>query len=131
MILIDEIVSVDMSVREIVVAVTVRERWCENWVAIEFIAQTAAALVGYADKKADAAAPARAGFLLGTRRLKLSVPRFEVGKRYLVTARHVFGDDTTASFDCAVLDGENVVASAVLNAYRPHDIGAFLETQRA
>lgn len=131
MVLIDEIVSVDMSVREIAAAVTIRERWCENWAAIEFMAQTAAALVGHADRQADAAAPARVGFLLGTRRLKLAVPRFEVGRRYIVTARHVFGDDTTASFDCAMLDGETVVASAVLNAYRPPDINAFLETQRA
>lgn len=130
MVLLDEIVSFDESDRSLVAATTAREEWSENWAAIEYMAQAAAALAGVFDRLEDSAAPAKPGFLLGTRKLTLDLPRFEVGKRYLVTVRNEFFDDETASFACEIRDGDAVVASAILNAYRPSDIGAFLESQR-
>lgn len=129
--LIDEVVSFDEATRELVAASTIRKEWCENWAAIELMAQTAAALAGISDRLKGHDGPPRPGFLLGTRRLTFAIPAFEVGKRYLVTAKNVFGDDEAASFECSVRDGETVVARATLNAFRPKDVAAFLATQSA
>ena len=130
MVLIDEIVGYDLAARQLTAAVTVRDEWRENWVAVEFMAQTAAALAGLFDRESGARGAARPGFLLGTRKLTLPPEDFTVGRRYLVTAENVFHDDESASFACTVRDGEEVVASAVLNAYRPDDLDAFLRQQR-
>lgn len=130
MVLIDEIVSFDAAAGSLTAAVTPVPAWCENWVAIEYMAQTAAALAGKVDRLEGYAGPARPGFLLGTRRLDLGLDRFEVGVRYLVTATCAFSDTETASFDCAVTRDGDVVAKATLNAYRPRDIHGFMEEQR-
>lgn len=126
MVLLDEIVSVDEEDRSLVARATIRKEWSENWAAIELMAQAAAALAGVSDRISGSTLPARIGFLLGTRRMKLHVPSFEVGKAYEVTAKDVFSDAESASFECTVRDGGTVVAEAVLNAYRPTDAKAFL-----
>ena len=131
MVLIDEVVAYDASARQLTTAVTIREEWSENYVAIEFMAQTAAALAGIFDRERNPAHPARPGFLLGTRKLSLALPRFEVGRRYLITATDEFNDDETASFRCEIADADDrIVATAMLNAYRPDDLKSFLQTQR-
>lgn len=131
MALIDEIVDLDIDARKLTAAFTVRDEWTGNWVAIEYMAQTAAALAGAFDRLENADKPARPGFLLGTRRLTLNLPAFERGARYLATASCEFADAEAASFACAIISptGEEV-ASANLNAYRPADVSAFLATQR-
>lgn len=127
MALIDEIVDFDEAERSLVAAVDVREEWQGNWVAIEYMAQTAAALAGMFDRLQDAEKPARPGFLLGTRRLTLDLPAFKVGERYLVKAKNEFADEDSASFACEMSDSTGkVVATANLNAYRPADVVAFL-----
>ncbi|MBR1920843.1 MAG: 3-hydroxylacyl-ACP dehydratase [Kiritimatiellae bacterium] len=131
MLLVDEIVSFDEENLAVRAAATIRPEWSGNWAAIELMAQTAAALAGLHDRRAGYSGPPRAGFLLGTRRLELSLAAFEVGRRYDVTARNLFMDDEAASFDCAVLDGEKTVAHAILNAYRPADIEDFLSRRAA
>ena len=130
MVLIDEIVSFDSAAGALTAAVTAKREWCENWVAIEFMAQTAAALAGKVDRAEGYAGPARPGFLLGTRRLTLDLDRFNVGERYLITAKCAFSDAETASFECAIRHGDKVVATAALNAYRPQDIRGFMAEQR-
>jgi len=132
MVLIDEIVDFDADARALTAAVTVREEWTGNWVAIEYMAQAAAALVGLFDRAEHATCPARPGFLLGTRRLTLELPRFEVGARYLVRVVNEFADAEAAAFVCTILSpaGETV-ATANLNAYRPADVAAFLDSQRS
>ncbi len=131
MVLLDEIVSVDEEERSIVTAATIRPEWSENWSAIELMAQAAAALAGVFDRISGHNGPPRPGLLLGARRLSLGVPSFEVGRRYFVTARNVFSDDESASFECTVRDGDAVLASTTINAYRPSDVGAFLSQQRS
>ena len=129
MVLLDEVLSVDEDVRSLVASSTIRPEWSENWSAIELMAQAAAALAGVFDQVSGSDHPARPGFLLGTRRISFSVPSFEVGRTYLVTAKDVFSDEVSASFECTVRDGDKVVASAVLNAYRPNDVSSFLSQQ--
>lgn len=130
MVLIDEIVAFDPAEGSLTAAVVARREWCENWVAIELMAQTAAALAGKVDRAEGYAGPARPGFLLGTRRLELAIDRFEVGERYLITAKCAFSDAETASFDCEVTRNGQTVAKASLNAYRPQDVLGFMEEQR-
>lgn len=131
MALIDEIVDVDLEDKALTAAIVIRSEWTGNWVAIEYMAQTAAALAGAYDRIERPDDPARPGFLLGTRRLTLGLDAFEVGARYLVTARCEFRDAEAASFSCAIVDAEGKeVASAILNAYRPADVTEFLATQR-
>ena len=129
MVLLDEIVSVDEKERSLVARVKIRPEWCENWASIELMAQAAAALAGVFDRVTGSTRPARPGFLLGTRRIKMHIPAFEVGKSYEVTAKDVFSDAGSAGCECTVRDGDAVVVEAVLNAYRPSDVSAFMATQ--
>lgn len=127
MVLIDEILDFDEEARSLTAAVDVREEWKSNYVAIEYMAQTAAALAGYFDKLENAECPARPGFLLGTRHLLLDLPEFEVGERYFVKAVNEFFDENSAAFSCSIENASGeVVATATLNAFRPDDIGTFL-----
>lgn len=89
-------------------------------VALEYIAQAAALLVGRRRRRGGLA-PA-IGFVLGSRRLETSVPFFENGRRYGVSASCSYEDGEFASFDCEIRDDRGaVVASARLSAYQPPD----------
>lgn len=129
--LIDEVVDVDEESQTLVSAFKVRPDWNENIVAIEFMAQTAAALAGYFDQKEHPGRSPRPGFLLGTRRFSMETAGFEVGRRYFAKAVCVFADSDAASFDCSVMTEDGtVLATAVLNAYRPPDMEKFMREQR-
>ena len=137
MVLIDAVESFDAESKSLVARVTIDENqlfYAEggvpNWVAIEYMAQAAAALVGVHDKHLAPDRPVRPGLMLGTRRLDLRLARFEAGKTYRVVAENVFNDADAASFACRIEDeaGETV-AAATLNAYRPPDMEQFMKEQ--
>ncbi len=117
--LVDKVVSFDLSDESAVVEFTVRKEWKGSQVAIEYMAQAAAALAGIFDKIVSPDKPPRIGFLMGSRKLKLEISEFEVGRTYQVKVKKVFSDENTGSFDAAIFDGETPIASAVLNAFRP------------
>ena len=128
--LIDEVVSFDPAARRLTARFAARREWSENWAAIEYMAQAAAALAGSLDRAGGYEGPPRVGFLLGSRRLELMFERFEPGKGYLVNVADEFSDATSASFACEIVDGEGrTLARAALNAYRPTDVGDFLKQQ--
>lgn len=134
--LVDAVEEFDPERRTARVSLTVRPEWAASHVAIEFMAQAAATLAGLLDRQQlGPGVPPKPGFLLGTRRLELRVPRFEPGERLLVRVESVFCDDESASFACEVVrpesgaDGE-VVARATLNAYRPADAAGFLASMK-
>ncbi|MBO7688429.1 MAG: 3-hydroxylacyl-ACP dehydratase [Kiritimatiellae bacterium] len=137
MVLIDAVESFDAATKCLVARVTIGpdQLFCTsdgvpNWVAIEYMAQAAAALVGFYDKVTAPGAPARPGLLLGTRRLDLKLDRFEMGKTYYISAENVFSDDEAASFICSIQDAAgDTVATATLSAYRPPDIEQFIKEQ--
>ena len=137
MVLIDAVESFDAATKRLVTRVTIGENqlFCmsdgvPNWVAIEYMAQTAAALVGLYDKVTAPDAPARPGLLLGTRRLDLKLERFETGKTSRITAENVFNDADAASFDCRIEDEAGAtVATAILNAHRPPNMEQFMKEQ--
>ena len=137
MVLIDGVESFDAAAMRLVARVTIgaNQLFCTsdgvpNWVAIEYMAQAAAALVGVHDKHLAPDRPVRPGLMLGTRRLDLRLARFEAGKTYRVVAENVFNDADAASFACRIEDeaGETV-AAATLNAYRPPDMEQFMKEQ--
>lgn len=84
---------------------------------LEYMAQTVAAHGGLLDR--DAGRPARPGFFLGTRRLVLSVPRFEPGQHLEVTATHLRGSSGLLAFDCAIRPaaGAEPMVSGILTVY--------------
>jgi len=100
-----------------------------SWVAIEYMAQTAAALVCRMEHVENPGAPSKPGLLLGTRRLVLDLPRFDEGSTYHVRAELAYYDAAVAAFDCRIADDSGqVVATAMLNAFRPDDIFSFLSS---
>jgi len=128
MILIDGIEDVNLAEKTLVAYVTVKPEWCQSQTAIEFMAQASAALAGYADRVQHPDRPARPGFLLGTRKLTLNLPRFEVGRRYRIFVHNEFGDEEAGSFSCVIQDEDGrEVADAILNAYRPSNIETFMK----
>ena len=137
MVLIDAVESFDAEAKRLVARVTIGENQLffdgmgvPNWVAIEYMAQASAALVGYYDKHVMPGQPVRPGLLLGTRKLDLKLARFETGKTYRIVAENAFSDSDAAAFACRIEDeaGETV-ATANLNAYRPPDMEQFLKEQ--
>ena len=137
MVLIDAVESFDAAAKRLTARVTIGEnqmffdgQGVPNWVAIEYMAQTAAALVGYYDRHVAPGQPVRPGLLLGTRKLDLKLERFEAGKTYHVVAENAFSDSDAASFVCRIEnDTGATVATANLNAYRPPDMEQFLKEQ--
>lgn len=100
-----------------------------NWVALEFMAQAAAAHSGICER--DKGNGIRLGFLLGSRRITFHVPRFGAGQQLLVSARVAWDDGELASFECQVREREsgNLLAECELSAYSPHNINDLLEKQ--
>lgn len=129
--LVDEVVAADGKAGSAVVAVKMREEWCESWAAIEYLAQASAAAAGAADIAEGHTGEPRIGFLLGTRKLELFVNRFTVGERYLVKAECTFSDREAAAFECTMSDSAgNIAARATLNAYRPDSNNFQLEDKQ-
>lgn len=122
MVLIDEVVSVDLGSNSLVSSFVAKERWRGNWFALEYMAQTAAALAGAFDKAADGGAQGRPGLLLGTRRLDLGIAEFIPGVRYFVKAVREYVDGDSAAFACEIWeaggDAQSPRSTATLTAYR-------------
>ncbi len=85
------------------------------WLALEWMAQTAAAFSGH--RHLQAGRSPRIGFLLGTRSFEALVPTFPSGQAYEVEAVAVFLDeDGLGAFDCAVRQAGQTLARARLKA---------------
>ena len=88
--------------------------------ALEYMAQAMAVAVGR-ERRRRGQDPA-IGFVLGARRLEVSIDRFACGLRYEVRAKCAYHDDEFASFDCDISDPEGrTVATAALTAFQPSD----------
>lgn len=97
-----------------------------SWVALEYMAQAVAAHAGMIARQAGE--KPRVGFLLGARRLELTVPYFKDGIILHVRAKHLWGEGNLFSFHCDVslAGSDRPVASAELNVFRPPDVDHFL-----
>ncbi len=135
MVLIDGVEAFDPAAKRVVVSVKIDDSnpffsdgGVPSWVAIEYMAQASAALVGLRDRSREPDCAPRVGMLLGTRRMDVGLSRFVAGETYRTSSECVFEDSDAASFQCEIRDAaDRVVASATLNAYRPPDMAAFLK----
>lgn len=86
-----------------------------SWVALEYMAQCAAAHGALA----AGGRPAPRALLLGARRLEFSVLRLEGGRALEVEARHHGGSRGLFAFDCTLRDpaSDAVLAAGRLNVY--------------
>lgn len=91
------------------------------WIGIEFMAQCIAAHAGLVAQARKTRA--RVGFLLGSRRVTLHVPRYSRGQRLWVTAAQAWGRSAgMVAFDCRIEgEGGGVLAEARLNCFLPDD----------
>ena len=87
-------------------------------VALEYMAQTMALLVGLRDRRRGVSP--RVGFVLGSRKLETKVPFFHDGERYRISATCTYEDESFGSFDCVIADRDGVeVAKATMTAFQP------------
>jgi predicted hotdog family 3-hydroxylacyl-ACP dehydratase len=103
-------------------AVTGDERELPAWLALEFMAQCAAAhgaLCGRALGAAPGDAVAQPALLLGARRLRLYATHLDPEQELEVEARHAAGERGLVAFDCALRDPARgaTLAEGRLNVY--------------
>jgi predicted hotdog family 3-hydroxylacyl-ACP dehydratase len=84
-----------------------------GWIALEWMAQCAAAHGGLAARAAGGA-PAQ-GMLVGARQLELARASFERGERLTVSARALGTAGALVSFACDVRDAAGVLASGSIS----------------
>ena len=82
-------------------------------VVIELFAQSAAALMAYRSAQTDA--PDVSGFLLGARRIDVTVDGFSVGDEVRTEAEEKWGAGALAQFACRCFVGDQVVAEGAIN----------------
>ena len=100
-----------------------------GWVGIELMAQTVAAWGGL--RSLEAKRPVQLGFLLGTRRYECTLPFFPVGSRLEIEARQeLVGENGLVVFACKMFLGQDVVATAQLNAFQPPNVDEYLRGSR-
>jgi predicted hotdog family 3-hydroxylacyl-ACP dehydratase len=87
------------------------------WVGLEYMAQCIAAHGGLV--ALERGEPPRPGVLLGSRRLRFGVQRFEPGRELRVAARHHRGERGLLAFDCEVREagGHSPLVRGRLNVY--------------
>ncbi len=96
-----------------------------NYVGIEYMAQSIAALAGL-EAKANQQ-PVRIGFLLGSRKLKMHIKAFQLGESYQTKVSRLYQEDTgLAVFECQISHHDQVVAEANINVFQPQDTNAYI-----
>lgn len=124
MVLLDELISATdedahcrITIREDGVFYDRRRKAVPAWVGIEMMAQAVAAWAGYKSwKKGD---PAPIGFLLGTRRYEAAAAEFSDGEMLDIYVHRDMESSGMAVFSCRIESGGDVLASCLLNVFRP------------
>jgi len=86
-----------------------------GWVALEWMAQCIAAHGGLVARASGR--PPAPGMLVGARRLEIARSAFTPGDPLEVEARFAGAAGALASFECALREGAEVVATATLSVY--------------
>ncbi|MBT3887804.1 MAG: 3-hydroxylacyl-ACP dehydratase [Nitrosomonadaceae bacterium] len=94
------------------------------WVGLEYMAQTAAALIGVeGSQKGD---DTKLGFLLGSRRYETSTSYFTLGIKIYIKVTRVFQKEELGQFQCLITDQQGQeLAWAHITAFMPDDSDAF------
>ena len=97
-----------------------------NYVGIEYMAQSIAALAGVEALLRDDII--RVGFLLGTRKLQMHLDRFALGESYRTQVTRLYQEESgLAVFDCHIYHQDTLVAQANVNVFQPQDIHAYID----
>ena len=88
-----------------------------SWVGIEYMAQTIAAHAGY-EARLRGQEPT-VGLLLGTRSYRSEVGTFGLGATLTISVQPSFDDPRLGVFQCSIAAEERLLATAVVNIYRP------------
>lgn len=96
-----------------------------NYVGIEYMAQSIAALAGVeAHERGD---KIRVGFLLGSRKLKLHRKAYQLGQVYRTRVTRLYQEASgLAVFDCRIYHEDNLIAEANVNVFQPQDAQAYI-----
>ncbi|MGI2172941.1 thioester dehydrase [Shewanella ulleungensis] len=96
-----------------------------NYVGIEYMAQSIAALAGVEAKLIGE--KVRVGFLLGSRKLQMHIDHFVLGQTYHTKVKRLYQEPSgLAVFDCQICHQDHVVASANVNVFQPRDAQAYI-----
>ncbi|MEI6859912.1 MAG: hotdog family protein [Shewanella sp.] len=100
-----------------------------NYVSIEYMAQSIAALAGLeAKSRGD---NIRVGFLLGTRKLQMHISGYQLGESYQTQVNRLYQEESgLAVFDCQIFHQQTLVATANVNVFQPNDIKSYLSKSK-
>lgn len=132
MILIDRLVETDGQETICEVTITPQSMFREAagvpaFVGIEYMAQTIAAHGGYQSYLAHE--PISIGLLLGTRRLEMHCPFFQLGQILRVRAVHIWGQHELMRFGCTITTASSAspLQEAEINVFKPKKLQAYLD----
>lgn len=145
MILIDKIIRHQQDALETEVQITPQSAYFDeqrqavpNYVGIEYMAQSIAALAGVEAKlRRD---KIRVGFLLGSRKLALHTAQYELNRRYRTQVKRLYQEESgLAVFDCQIYllpeagaeQTPQLVAEANVNVFQPQDTQAYIASSQA
>ncbi|RKG39498.1 ApeP family dehydratase [Acinetobacter rongchengensis] len=94
------------------------EQGLPTWSSIELMAQTVSLYAGSQGGKLGQ--PPKIGFLLGTRKLHLPVPYFNMGETVTIRAEKQYLHEGLGQFACEIYY-QNHTISAVLSVYEPEE----------
>lgn len=94
------------------------EQGLPTWSSIELMAQTVSLYAGSQGEKLGQ--PPKIGFLLGTRKLHLPVPYFNMGETVTIRAEKQYLHEGLGQFACEIYY-QNHTISAVLSVYEPEE----------
>lgn len=98
------------------------------WAALEVMAQGIAALAGA--RARDAGEAVKPGFLLGTRKFRLSVPEIRLPAVLTVRVEESLIDASgLAVFSCELHQGDVPLCQANINVFCPSDVDQFIKEQ--
>ena len=98
------------------------------WVGLEYMAQTAAALIG--DEGRRNGGDVKLGFLLGSRLYETSTSYFKLGTKIETKVTRLFQEGNLGQFQCLITDQhEKKLAWANISAYMPDDSDEFFRSQ--
>lgn len=99
-----------------------------SYIGVEYMAQTIAAYAGA--KALTTQEQVRIGFLLGSRKYQCHANIFTPGQTLDVAVQLFMQDESGLSvFDCSVMDGKTLLASAKINVFQPADAALYIRQQ--
>ncbi|ENW95298.1 hypothetical protein [Acinetobacter sp. NIPH 298] len=123
MVFIDHLIEANEGYAIAELTITPELMFCEaqglpTWTSIEIMAQTVSAYSGWMGQQLQQSP--KVGFLLGTRKLQLPIPYFELGQTLKIRVEQQYLHEGLGQFSCEIYYAEHVI-SAMLSVYEPTD----------